>query len=209
MRQCMQIPWHLPGPEEARCLRLLPFLFPVSGCYVICFVTVHVCVCVHVCAHVCTGSRPLSLLQGVLYGLAFPQRLRDYTGQRVEAGGRMKGLREKCGPHLQVCRLRPACLWESPPYPLSCTWGWRKGPDSEEWLPLTLPCHIISESGWGALSPEPGLLYSLSEPWNLGVGQRGTPGWGFSEELVPSVVQASWMPSARKPAVIFVQLFLN
>lgn len=40
-------------------------------------------------------SRPLSLLQGVLYCLASSQRVKDYTGQRVEAGGRVKRLRKK------------------------------------------------------------------------------------------------------------------
>lgn len=225
MRQCMQIPWHLPGPEEARCL-LMSSSFSLPCVWVLCDLLCDgACVCVHacVCTRVCACNRPLSLLQGVLYCLASCQQVRDYTGQ---GGGRREseGVEgEMCGPHLQVCRLRPACFWESPPYPLSCTWGWRKGPGSEEWLPLSLPCHIISVSGHLTLvgSPEPGLL--ISDILFLGTLEPGgeserNSGLGLLRRTVaqssPSLLDASEKPGASvraesRPAVSFVQLFVN
>lgn len=154
----MQIPWQLLGLEEARCKLMSRFL-SLSCIWVLSHL-----LCDWVCVCVCVHGRPLSLLQGILYHLASPQRVKYYTGERVEAGGRGKGVMEN-GVGL-TCRSAGSDL------PLGVgslylhLWGWRKGLGSGERLPQSLPCHIISISGHSTFGgiPEPGLLilYVLS-----------------------------------------------
>ena len=65
-----------------------------------------VCACVCVYLGVSRQAPFCSPRNFVLSGFS---RVRDYTGQRVEAGGTGKGLGvEMGGRHLRACRLRPA-----------------------------------------------------------------------------------------------------
>lgn len=155
-------------------------------------------VCVHACGqHLFSSPRSF-----VLVGFS-PERVRDHTGQRVEAGGPGKGWREKhvgltCRPAgsglpLGVASLCPQLhlgLEEGPRCPPLCS------SSTEEWLPLSIPCHIIGVSGHLTLpgGPESGLLisYILSSPGTLepGSGSEGDPRPGLLRRgnSVPSVV---------------------
>lgn len=154
------------------------------------------------CVSMCVHGRPLSLLQGILYHLASPQRGRDYTGERVEAGGRGKGLMEN-GVGL-TCRSAGSGLPLGVDSLCLQLWGWRKGPGSEERLPQSLPCHIISVSGHSTLggSPEPGLLilYVLSlGTLEHGSGLERNSDLGFLRRRTGAKSGPSLLDASEKP----------
>lgn len=83
-------------------------------------------------------------------------------------------------------------------------WGWRKGPGSEERLPQSLPCHIISVSGHSTLrgSPEPGLLilYVLSlGTLECGSGLERNSGLGLLGRRTDAKSGPSLLDASEKP----------